>query len=375
MHGTATEWTTTDKQRRDVDTRCDGFLMSRLCGKGTHGDIIRLDRDLEWSLEPDKKLYEETPFPTAEERLAAQQQMQAMLEKIKSCPQTQPKQQVDTSKCQLSPPKVEVKKTDEQATIAGHETHKSTVALTQSCTDKQTGDVCEIAYNFDVWLTADDVPGLSERQAFTKAHMHKLGLDQQDSALRGQVQKMLAQYTDQIKELSSKAQDLKGLPLKTSFRMTMGGEHCGQVAKMKESADSGGGNTVADAGAAGANAAAGTATGAAVNTATGAAGRSFGGSIGGAIASSGVGAFGNKMVGGLFNKKKSDSAGDASKAAPATAGGAPSVQMVEFTVETTVIDTAAIPTNQFEIPAGWKLFTPTPGKQKSNEFTCPAAGD
>ena len=78
MHTSATERTTRDKQRRDSDGKVDGML-SMLAGSMRTGDIIRLDRDLEWRLEPDKKKYLETPFPTAQQRALAQQKMQETL--------------------------------------------------------------------------------------------------------------------------------------------------------------------------------------------------------------------------------------------------------------------------------------------------------
>ena len=44
-HGSSTELTTTDKQRRDSTFNCEGF-MSMLCGNSQSGEIIRLDRDV-----------------------------------------------------------------------------------------------------------------------------------------------------------------------------------------------------------------------------------------------------------------------------------------------------------------------------------------
>jgi len=55
-HGTRTESTTTDKRRSDSDMHCEGF-MSMFCGNTQTGEIIRLDRDVEWSLEPKKMEY------------------------------------------------------------------------------------------------------------------------------------------------------------------------------------------------------------------------------------------------------------------------------------------------------------------------------
>jgi hypothetical protein len=87
-HGNATELTSADKQRRDSAFHCDGF-MSLLCGNAQSGEIIRLDRDVRWSLEPKKQEYRETPFLTAAQRQAAEQQAAATLEKMQQCPAAQ----------------------------------------------------------------------------------------------------------------------------------------------------------------------------------------------------------------------------------------------------------------------------------------------
>ena len=84
-HGTRTESTTTDKRRSDADMHCEG-LMSMFCGDTQTGEIVRLDRDLEWALEPKKMEYRETPLPTAAQLAAARQEAHATMEKIKQCP-------------------------------------------------------------------------------------------------------------------------------------------------------------------------------------------------------------------------------------------------------------------------------------------------
>lgn len=338
MHGTTVERTAADKQRKDSEFHCDG-LMSLLCGNNRSGDITRLDRALEWQLNPDKKSYLETPFPTPEERAAAQAKLRERLDKIKQCQQQQPQQTspagADTSKCDLSPPKIEVKQTDERASLAGHDTRKSSVMLTQTCTDRQTGDVCELVYGFDVWLTADELAGAAERRAFQRAYLKKLGLDENNPAAKSAAQQFLAQYAGTMKELSAKAGELKGYPLRTTFRFSMGGEHCG---KAKQSS-----------------------------------GQSQGGTEGGgSLSSIAAQAVGSKLLSGMFSKKSSGSTPDPNQAPAPAPGAPPSVQLIAFTVETTGIDTAAIPADQFELPAGW---TPEkPKASKSEEFTCPASG-
>ena len=341
MHGTTVERTTADKQRKDSEFHCEG-LMSLLCGNTKTGEIIRIDRSLEWQLRPDKKSYLEKPFPTPEERAVAQKKMQETLDKMKQCQQQQPQKaspaSADTSKCDLSPPKLEVKQTDEHASLAGHDTRKSSVNMTQTCTDKETGDVCEMVYGFDVWLTSDELAGAADRRAFQRAYMKKLGLDENNPAIKGAAQQFLAQYAGTMKELSAKASELKGYPLRTTFRFSMGGEHCG---KAKQSSGQDAQNDDSSQG---------------------------GGGLGGLAAKAG-----SKLLGGLLSKKSSSSSTPDPNQPPAAApGAAPSMQIIAFTVETTAIDTAAIPAEQFELPAGWTPEKPKAGR--SEEFTCPTGG-
>src|SRR5581483_4196100 len=67
------ERTTADKQRSDSTVSCHGFL-ALFCHDVEGGRIVRLDKQVEWELQPKKKLYSERPFPTAEQRAEAQKQ-------------------------------------------------------------------------------------------------------------------------------------------------------------------------------------------------------------------------------------------------------------------------------------------------------------
>jgi hypothetical protein len=375
-HGTATEYTTADKQRRESDLRCEGF-MSMLCGNAQTADIVRLDKEVNWALEPKKKTYRETPFMTAEQRQAAEQQAQMMMEKIKQCPAMRNTASAgpDTSKCQMSPPKLEVKSTGTHGMFAGHDAQLTEVALTHSCTNRETGDVCDFTFLLDTWLTQESIPGVDQMKAFQTAHMKKLGLTEQTALVQKQMTQFLAGYADQLKELSAKAGDLKGYPLKTSVRIAFGGEHCA-AAKSQAQSSAGNGEVVGDAGAAAGTAAAGSASGAAGSAAGTAAANAAGNNAGGSVLSSAASAFSSKLVSGLFAKKKTETAAPAPAANAESAGnGLPPgmAQIAAITIETTSINTGAIPATQFDIPAGWTLIPPAPAKEQK-EFTCPKTG-
>jgi hypothetical protein len=50
------------------------------------------------------------------------------------------------------------------------------------------------------------------------------------------------------------------------------------------------------------------------------------------------------------------------------------IQAAQISVETTSIQSGAVPPAQFDIPAGWKLLEPQAAKGPK-EFSCPKAGN
>jgi hypothetical protein len=373
-HGSSTEFTTADKQRRDSSFNCEG-LMSLLCGNTQSGEIIRLDRDLTWSLEPKKREYRENPFMTAAQRQAAEQQVQAMMDKMKQCPAAQQATAPgpNTAKCEMTPPRFDVRPIGTHGTFAGHDAKLTQIALTQSCRNNDTGDVCDFVITMDSWLSQDQIAGLDDRGAFQKAYLQKLGLA--DNALvQKQVRQFLAPYSDSLKQLAAKAGDMQGYPLKSAVRISFGGEHCaaakGQGPGAAGAGTAGGSNVVGDAGQAAGSAAAGSAAGAAGSAAGTAAGNAAGNSVASSILGPAASAFGSKLVSGMFNRKKADAAAAGTTGTTSSALPPGMMQAAEFTTETKSITAGPVPAAQFDIPPGWKLVVvPSPKAQK--EFTCP----
>ncbi len=333
-HSTKMERISGDKSREDSELHCEG-LISMFCGNQKAGEIIRMDKNVTWTLEPDKQSYVEKAFPTPEEIALAKQRAAAAMEKMKSCPQ-QPaaRSATDTSKCEMSPPKLEIKKTDDVATLAGHKARRTSVTLTQTCTNKESGDSCDMIYSFDSWLTQDEIAGTADVRAFRRAHLKKLGLDEVSGTVGASMQTYLAPYADTLRQVSAKAGDLQGYPLRTTMRVSIGGAHCAQADNARQQQ-----SKTPDIGA----------------------------SVGDAITNTQVGALGKQLLGGLFGKKSS--APEAPVAAPAAANGA-AVSLIEVTVETTAIDSGAIAVDQFEVPTGWKKVLPKPEKEPE-AFQCP----
>ena len=344
MSVTETDQFSGDKQRSESESHCDG-MMSLVCGKNKSAHIVRLDKSVDWDLRSEKKTYTERPFPTAAEQAAFLKKMQDMMKKMKECPTPA----APDNNCELSTPKLEVKATEERATIAGHDAKKTAVTFTQTSTCKDTGNVCEITYGFDSWLTSDTLPGTDEQRAFQQRYMKQMGFTSESnmsimkgmSQASGGMSSPMGPYMDMMTQLRSKASALKGTPLRTTFRMTMGGEKCGEA----KQAQAGAGQEAAPS-----------------------AGTVLGGIVGGP-----VGQLGGKLLGGMFGKKKPDAPADgtSSGAAPAAAQ-ANVVTMIETTTETVSIDTTPIAGSRFEIPDGFKKEQVTEDKSKDEDFTCPA---
>jgi hypothetical protein len=364
------ERTSGDKQRIDSTTQCHG-LLSLFCHNLESGRIVRLDRDLEWQLQPARKRYTERPFPTATQRAAAQRELEAAVQAMKQCPMPQApgasRPAPDTSHCQLSSPVLSVNATGEQATILGHDARKTDVVLSQTCTDAQTGDVCEIDYGFETWLTTDAIPGADERTAFTKRYLAAQGLDPNNPQLQRALQQFMAPYADELKQLQGKAADLSGYPLRTTFYMAFGGPHCRKAEQAAQQQQSQSHNPFSMHGIAAHALASGFSSlfhrGAAAIPA---------GSAGGAAAASAANDAAEpaaNAAAGSMTAESSSSGGSAPAAQPSAAA---LVRVISLITETTAIDTSSIPADQFEIPAGWTLEPPQQLAQRSAP-KCPTA--
>ena len=346
-HSTNTERIAGDKQRTESELRCDG-MMSLLCGKTQQVDIVRLDRGVTWKVEPKKKRYTEIPLPTPEQSRAAAEHMHAAMEKLKSCPAAKQAEQVDTSKCELSQPVLTVDKTDEVASIAGHDAKRTKLKFTQSCKSKEAAtQPCDLVYTLDLWLTRDEIPGLADRQEFQRHYLAHLGAE--DAATSAQLAQYMAPYADVMKQLKEKAADLKGYPLKSTFRFAFGGASCGAGSSATAGAS---GSALSEAGkeagVAGANSAEQAARWGTIDKVQ----QSTGSSAGGYVAGSAAGAFAGKLIGGLFAKKSKPE--DKPTAPDAAAGnGAPATTVAELTMETVALNTDPVPAEQFEVPTGF----------------------
>jgi hypothetical protein len=314
MNGTTTTMIAGDRARTDSNLQFQSGIMRAFAGGlGQSSEIVRLDQDKIYSLDPKKKTYTEMTF--ADQRAHMQQAMQKMEESQAS--QQQTAAGVDESQCEWSEPKAEVKRTGEKATIAGFQAEHVAIVATQSCKDKKTGAVCDFGLVLDQWVA----PGFeqsAETLAYQRAYAEKLGLSGSGSRdFAERAQSMFGRYKGIWTEVASKMKDVQGYPVKASFGLGVGGPQCQNSqeshAQTQPQSDSG-------------SAAASPPT-------------SISGALGGAI-------------GGLFGKKK--------EAQPAAAATPPAqmpgglVPLMTVGTELVSVTAGAVNPQTFEVPADYK---------------------
>jgi hypothetical protein len=226
MSGTTTTVISGDRARTESNMQFESGLMRTFArgAGGPHIEIVRLDQDKIYSLDPKKKTYTETTF--ADMRAKMQQGMEAMQKGQAS--QAQATSGVDEEQCEWSEPKSEVKRTGEKALIAGFQAEHVTVTASQSCTDKKTGQVCDFGLALEQWV-APDFQASAEAQSYQRAYAEKLGLgsaSSRDFAERAQAS--FGRYKGLWGELGKAmaSLNLKGYPVKSGFSLGVGGPQC-----------------------------------------------------------------------------------------------------------------------------------------------------
>jgi hypothetical protein len=212
-----------DRARTESDLQFESGMMRTLArGAGQVTEIVRLDQEKIYELNTKKKTYKETTF--AERRAQMQKAMEQMQEAQAS--QQQQASGVDESQCEWSEPKAEVKQTGEKAVIAGLEAERLTITATQSCKDKQTGQICDFGLVLDQWI-APGFEASSETQAYYKAYAEKLGLTSAGSRdFAERAESMFGRYQGIWSEVATKMRDVKGQAVKATFGFGIGGPQC-----------------------------------------------------------------------------------------------------------------------------------------------------
>ena len=320
-----------NRSRTDTDLQLQSKFVRFLARNavGPTSEIVLLDADKMYHLNVNKKEYTEQSFEEFRAR------MQKALEGAnKGEKGDEPRQQpsaIDQSKCEWLEPKAEVKKTGEKASVAGFDAERVVITAEQPCKDKETGAICEIALTMDEWMAAKF--GTSDEVVkYRKAYAQKMGLDTafgQESNDRAKA--LFSQYKGAWSKVVDKMKDVKGYPVRSSFTLAIGGDQCKQTqSAQQQSSGNGSGDSSSSP------------------PATSPA--DIAGKVG-------------AKLGSLFHKKKDDAPPPdqgtqtqtaAAPTPPPATGPSGTTTLMTVTTELVSVSTASIPSDAFDIPAGYK---------------------
>jgi hypothetical protein len=199
-----------DKSRSDDQYTYTGRFKT-LAGGGkprNSTEIVRLDRELLWSLDPAKKEYTELSFAQMREAMA-----QGVAEAKAEARKSEPRQDVQMTY------KVDVQRTGKKDKVNGFDAENYLVTITATATDKQEGGSGSYTIKMDEWRSTQ-VPGQAEAIAFYRKYAEKMGLDPQLKQLSG----LMAQYGDAFKQAAEKMKELKGYPVRSTVTLELGAQ-------------------------------------------------------------------------------------------------------------------------------------------------------
>jgi hypothetical protein len=278
-------------------------------GMGQNSTIVLLDADKLYELDSKKREYREISLTDQRAQL-----QKAMNEGGKPGASAQPAPTgMDESQCEWSEPKVDVRKGGNSATIAGFPAQQMTIVARQSCTDRKSGAVCDIALSLDEWIAPGFDAG-DEARAFNLAYANQMGLDTAADESMSRAQALFGRYQGAWSKVVEQMRTVKGYPVKSSFALGFGGAAC------KGKGDESGGTTASSSSA-------------------------------GASSPSALGA---QIVGSLFGRKKAQAEPAATAAEPAIAGMEDLFIPVRVHSELISASHDPLPSDTFQVPSGFK---------------------
>jgi hypothetical protein len=325
-----------DASRSEDEATYTGRFKT-LAGGGkprTTVSITRIDREVVWDLDPQKRTYTVLTFAEMRERMA-----KGLAAADDAGPEGAP-QDADMTFT------VDVRRTGAKETVNGFAAEQFVVTGVGRPKDAAPeAKDREVRMVMDLWLT-QNAPGAKEMTEFGRRFAAKLGIEAQVARIGATAQRM---YGGAMKEMGEKLKDLDGYPVRSTFTIEgAGGPPAAPPAGSSAAGPARGAGTPAEH----------ERTKAEAEEREQAQDRQDAGDIassaasGGSVAGKLGGLFGRKLAGAAqktAGQKVEKSAGETT--APGAAGG----HLLKVVTEVTSISASPAPAGSFEVPAGYKL--------------------
>jgi len=213
FESTTTTFLQGDAQRSDAKLKFTGRFMKMLSPKGTVTNIIRLDKELVWTLDDKKKKYTEQTFD----------EMRETFEEYGEAGYSQDMQGASSdedyeAEYKWSKPVVKVKNLGDKKTINGFNCQHYLASVTTVGTHIETGIKDTMLFVSDLWNSNNVSNKMDSVDDFSKRYIKAIGFElpgNQGLAMIG------GMYKDQMQTLGDEISKLKGYPVVNDMKLTM----------------------------------------------------------------------------------------------------------------------------------------------------------
>lgn len=194
------------------DMQFTGSMMKHFNSKDPSIKITRLDKEVFWTLDTNKKQYTEMDFASLKDifKEGMSDESMPMME------DQEEEEEIDESEYEWEKPVVSVEKRDKNQTVNGFKCNNYFVKVLIIGTHKETGIKDTMKITNDTWNTVIVPKAMAEIKAFNEALVKKLGME---APMQGMGQ-MLAAYKSYLKEMSTEVDKIDGYPIKSTVAMT-----------------------------------------------------------------------------------------------------------------------------------------------------------
>jgi hypothetical protein len=184
---------TPDRKKTDSTFKFTGAVLGKLTGEQRNAEIVRLDKDLIWQININKKRYLEYPIKKAA--------FQAGVVLDDPSGET-----VYVEECCTV--KTGIKRTGVKKVVNGYDAEEVVLTMSSTCQEEAGQPPNKVTFTLDVWIAPKVQVG--DLEVFDKAYARKVGMDiEMFQAMGEQFMKM---YPG-IKDLALMMNDLKGYPI------------------------------------------------------------------------------------------------------------------------------------------------------------------
>jgi hypothetical protein len=314
-----------DKSRSEDEATYTGRFKTLAGGGKPHTtvSITRIDREVIWNLDPEKKQYTELTFA----------QMRELMEQGRAGAKDAEAKDAEMTFT------VDVKRSGAKETVNGFPAEQAIITCVGKPKNPEKGsENAGLRMVMDEWLTKS-APGAQEQAEFYKRFAEKLGLDLELSGVNAMARQM---YGKGMKELAAKLKDLGGVAVRSTFTI----EGSPEMAEAQKQAAEQGQARQADAKAEREKRAEGEEK---KQDQADAKDIASAGATGGGVKGMLGGFMGRKLAGAA--QKKAEKKADEMSGSGSTACG----PLLKVVTDVLSISTSSAPAGSFDVPAGYKL--------------------